>query len=685
MQLKKIILFIIISLAVLINTSFASRSPSAYTTTEVKATKSDHIGNMLLKAISLIGIPYKKNGTNPDQGLDDAGFVHYLFFSSMGINLPNTTQEISKVGKSINLQEVEPGDLLFFNTKYGSNTYVAIYLGNNRFIQASPIDGVKITKINSSWGERINVAKRVVQENEDDGGHTSFESFQAVNTTSDASATPKPLADSLINAVEISCDYLIKKHKYKEGLQLCLKDAMAGDISAQTNLGYMYNYGNGVAQDYNKAFLWYSTAAAQGDSYAQSNLGDMYYTGHGVTQDYNKAFFWYYKAAAQGDSYAQYSLGGMYYVGNGVAQNYQEAIQWYTKSATQGNADAQYNLGIIYYNGNGVPKNYQQAFQWFTRSANQHNIEAQNNLGVMYKFGEGVTQNYQLAFELFKNAAEENNADAQTNLASLYHDGLGVSKDYRQAFKLYTKSANQGNTIAQQQLMMMQKYNEISILDQINLAILSLGILVILIFGTIVGIVIYKFSKLNDGFIKNGCHKINKLCRRLAIIIAILSLIPVSTIIINNATSFVIGVVEGIVNAIAYFLLYLELDKTFQTKLTRIYILSIILAVISLFVLGIGYFIFMSSSVSLSAKIMIVLMSYITYFLLPITLLHRTGLNIDIIAESTSNHLFSYSAKLMKIAAYTMPIFVGVLILIIAQILFLFACIMDDTITLPKN
>ena len=68
---------------------------------------------------------------------------------------------------------------------------------------------------------------------------------------------------------------------------------------AQSNLGLMFEIGQGVNQDYKAAFKWYKRAADQGNADAQNNLGFMYLQGLGVTQDYKVALKWY-KLAADG-------------------------------------------------------------------------------------------------------------------------------------------------------------------------------------------------------------------------------------------------------------------------------------------------------------------------------------------------------------------------------------------------
>ena len=53
---------------------------------------------------------------------------------------------------------------------------------------------------------------------------------------------------------------------------------------AQSNLGNIYKYGQGVLQDYKTAVKWFNLKAEQGLADAQSNLGVMYATGQGCSQ-----------------------------------------------------------------------------------------------------------------------------------------------------------------------------------------------------------------------------------------------------------------------------------------------------------------------------------------------------------------------------------------------------------------
>ena len=105
------------------------------------------------------------------------------------------------------------------------------------------------------------------------------------------------------------------------------KRAEHGDSVAQNSLGFRYDTGQGVPQDYAEAVRWYRLAAEQGQAEAQTNLGIMYNKGLGVEQDRAEAVRWWRLAAEQGDSRAQTSLGLSYDTGQGVPQDYAEAVR----------------------------------------------------------------------------------------------------------------------------------------------------------------------------------------------------------------------------------------------------------------------------------------------------------------------------------------------------------------------
>jgi len=115
-------------------------------------------------ALGLIGVDYRYGGDSPETGLDCSGLVRYVFQQVTGVTLPRTAKEMSHVGDKVGLDDLKPGDLVFFNTRRFAFSHVGIYLGDNRFIHA-PSRGreVEIATFDKSfWQKRFNGARRLV-------------------------------------------------------------------------------------------------------------------------------------------------------------------------------------------------------------------------------------------------------------------------------------------------------------------------------------------------------------------------------------------------------------------------------------------------------------------------------------------------------------------------------------------
>ena len=135
-----------------------------------------------------------------------------------------------------------------------------------------------------------------------------------------------------------------KRADYAQALILYKGLAAQGNARAQITLGFMYDKGQGVPQNYQEALKWIRLAAAQGNALGQNNLGSIYYNGLGIAQDYQTAVKWFKLAAMQGDALGQTNLGWVYQNGNGVTQDYQEALKWYRLAAAQRQESAIVNL-----------------------------------------------------------------------------------------------------------------------------------------------------------------------------------------------------------------------------------------------------------------------------------------------------------------------------------------------------
>jgi len=142
-----------------------------------------------------------------------------------------------------------------------------------------------------------------------------------------------------------------------------------GYANAQSNVGYMYHYGRGVAQSDAKAVNWFLLAAEKGNANAQNNLGSMFQNGQGVTQSNTEALKWYRRSAEQGNVIGQQNLAYFSEAERGMPKSDIEAVNRYRKAAEQGDAEAAYNLGMSYLSGRGVLKDVYKGRSWLGKSA----------------------------------------------------------------------------------------------------------------------------------------------------------------------------------------------------------------------------------------------------------------------------------------------------------------------------
>jgi peptidoglycan DL-endopeptidase LytE len=117
--------------------------------------------NLRSVAESYLGIPYRYGGTTRN-GLDCSAFVQ-LVLGELGVRMPRTSREQYGVGAEVSMNELQYGDLVFFDTLGRGVSHVGIYLGAGQFIHAATIPPkVTITSLSDGyWGPRYLGAKRV--------------------------------------------------------------------------------------------------------------------------------------------------------------------------------------------------------------------------------------------------------------------------------------------------------------------------------------------------------------------------------------------------------------------------------------------------------------------------------------------------------------------------------------------
>ncbi len=123
----------------------------------------DRARELVIHSLALIGVNYKYGGSSPDSGFDCSGLVNYVFQEVIGLTLPRNSQAMSRVGEKVDKTELQPGDLVFFNTRRRPFSHVGIYIGEERFVH-TPRRGrdVEVANLHSRyWNTRYNGARRV--------------------------------------------------------------------------------------------------------------------------------------------------------------------------------------------------------------------------------------------------------------------------------------------------------------------------------------------------------------------------------------------------------------------------------------------------------------------------------------------------------------------------------------------
>ena len=117
----------------------------------------------LLQTLFSLGIDYRSGGRSPVFGFDCSGLVAHVYLQAYGVKLPHNTRSQSETGVPVSLAELEPGDLVFYDTLNRPYSHVGIYLGDGRFVHA-PKSGtrVRVESLKSAyWTQRFNGARRI--------------------------------------------------------------------------------------------------------------------------------------------------------------------------------------------------------------------------------------------------------------------------------------------------------------------------------------------------------------------------------------------------------------------------------------------------------------------------------------------------------------------------------------------
>jgi len=298
---------------------------------------------------------------------------------------------------------------------------------------------------------------------------------------------------------------LFWKKKYVEAVPYLQKGAKGGDLPALDFLGYMYEFGLGVQQDYVIAMNLYKKGEVHNYSPVLYNIGRMYLDGKGRPKNREKAIEYYEKSAKGNNLLACQTLGDLYFslppidmvkafywyqqwfinassenirndnyivcflaehlkAGDYIPKDLNTALKYasigkLTKAKVKAvqlydsivqelypalDSSRAYSLGVNYWEEN----QYKKSIQLFNRAAELGNTMAMKKLADIYYLGEGgMLKNSEIAITWYKRLAEKNDVQACCSLGNIYKESAR-----EQAKKYFLKAAQRNDIYAQEQL-----------------------------------------------------------------------------------------------------------------------------------------------------------------------------------------------------------------------------------------
>ncbi len=136
---------------------------------QVRQSVTDRAADLVGHAMGFLGVPYRRGGNSAETGVDCSGFVRAIYGQTVGLLLPRRANEQAAATEKIAESDLQPGDLVFFNTMRRAFSHVGIYLGDGKFIHApKPGARVRVEDMRIGyWSARFDGARRVEAKEDD--------------------------------------------------------------------------------------------------------------------------------------------------------------------------------------------------------------------------------------------------------------------------------------------------------------------------------------------------------------------------------------------------------------------------------------------------------------------------------------------------------------------------------------
>jgi cell wall-associated NlpC family hydrolase len=149
----------------IVNAPAAAASAATAVPNSIAGKLREQASDMVVTAMNFLGVKYRRGGNDADAGFDCSGFTRRVFEMSIGRVLPRRVDEQAKAPGLVPVKrdELQPGDLVFFNTLKRTFSHVGIYIGDGKFIHSPRPGGeVRVEDMGFAyWKKRFTGARRV--------------------------------------------------------------------------------------------------------------------------------------------------------------------------------------------------------------------------------------------------------------------------------------------------------------------------------------------------------------------------------------------------------------------------------------------------------------------------------------------------------------------------------------------
>jgi cell wall-associated NlpC family hydrolase len=126
--------------------------PATHAWSDLRPVDPARANAVLMRAISLVGTPYRYGGNSPEGGFDCSGLVNYVYRDMLDLRLPRTSRDLFAMRHApLATDRLAGGDLVFFGQD-GAVSHVGIYVGEGRFVHAPSSGGtVRLDRLDGHW------------------------------------------------------------------------------------------------------------------------------------------------------------------------------------------------------------------------------------------------------------------------------------------------------------------------------------------------------------------------------------------------------------------------------------------------------------------------------------------------------------------------------------------------------